>query len=219
MSEGLVDEFKKYNPNVFWLTQAFEPSFFKTDRITEKDKKIYASDVTFVGNLGSKVQYLDRRTYLGRLLHEGINFKWWGPRLPRKLSTISLVLGKLGRSYGGKFVWGEEHAKIAKLSKIYLGIDSQPHVRKSMSERLYIAVGCGAFYMCLHVDGIEEVLEPDREIVTFRDEYEMIDKIKFYLKHDSLREKIARAGQKRVMSEHIYEVRIRQMMNIVAKHL
>ena len=215
MSEGLVDEFKKYNPNVFWLTQAFEPSHFVVKEITPEDKKRYFSDVTFIGTLGSSERYLIRRKVLNRILKENIHLKWWGPHLPRKLSTLPLIFGKLGRSYGGKFVWGEEHAKIARLSKIYLGIDSQPHIRKSMSERMYIAVGCGAFYMCQHVEGIEEVLEPDREIVTFRDEDEMIDKIKFYLKNDTLREKIARAGKERVLKEHTYEVRIREMISII----
>ncbi len=91
-------------------------------------------------------------------------------------------MGQLGRSYGGKFVWGEEHAKISRLSKIYLGFDAMPHIRKSMSERLYIAVGCGAFYMCQHVDGIGDLLEPGKEIMTFQSEQEMIDLIKYYLK-------------------------------------
>ena len=69
--------------------------------------------------------------------------------------------------------------------------------------------------MCRHVDGIEDMLVPDREIVTFRDEDEMMDKIKFYLKNDLLREKIAAAGRERVLREHTYEVRIRQMLEII----
>ena len=84
-----------------------------------------------------------------------------------------------------------------------------------MSERIYMAVGCGAFYMCHHVDGIEEVLEPGKEIVTFHSEDEMIDMIRYYLKHDDLRRKIAMAGQRRVLKEHTYEVRFRQMMEII----
>ncbi len=218
MSEGLVDEFRELNPNVYWLSQAYEPSFFQVKEINSKDVKKYSTDVTFAGNLGSKPQYLPRREYLQTIIDKGIHLKWWGPRMPRKFSTIPLILGKLGRSYGGKFVWGEVHAKIAKLSKIYLGFDSQPHVRKSMSERLYIAVGCGAFYMCRYVDGIEDILEPDKEIVTFKSEAEMIDKIKYYLKNDDLRGRIAEAGRRRVLREHTYEIRVRQMLEILQNH-
>jgi hypothetical protein len=215
MSEGLVDEFCKLNPNSHWLTQAFEPSCFQLGEITPADERKFSSEVTFVGNLGSKSQYLPRRQYLQAVINNGFKLKWWGPRLPRKLSTIPLIMGKLGRAYGGSFVWGENHARISQLSKIYLGFDSMPHIRKSMSERLYIAVGCGAFYMCQHVEGIEDILEPGKEIVTFHTEDEMIDMIRYYLENDDQRQKIARAGRQRVLKDHTYEIRIRQMMQVV----
>jgi hypothetical protein len=219
MSEGLVAEFKKYNPNVFWLTQAFEPSSFEIGEITKKDEQLYSSDVTFVGNLGSKVQYLKRRGSLESVIDAGLRLKWWGPKIPRKFSTIPLLVGKLGRAYGGKFVWGEEYAKIALLSKVFLAFDSMPHIRKSMSARMYTAVGCGAFYMCQHVDGIEEVLEPGKEIVTFQSQEEMIDLVRYYVAHDELRKKIADAGRKRILNEHTYETRMRQLKDIVKDFL
>ena len=215
MSEGLVDEFRKYNSNVFWLTQAFEPSFFQIREITSGDTGVCSSDITFVGSLGMNRLYQARREFLQSIVKKGYSLKWWGPRLPRKLSTLPLILGKLGKAYGGRFVWGEEHAKIAQLSKIYLAFDAMPHIRKSMSERMYIAVGCGAFYMCQHVEGIEEVLEPGKEIVTFHSEDEMLDLIRYYLRHDEARKQIAQAGQKRVLTEHTYEIRIRQMTRII----
>lgn len=218
MSEGLIDEFKKFNPNVFWLTQAFEPSFFEIKQITPEDIRTFSADITFVGNLGSKPQYLQRRESLERIINEGFQLKWWGPRIPRKLSTIPLILGKLGRSYGGKFVWGEEYAKVAKLSEVFLAFDAMPHIRKSMSARMYTAVGCAAFYMSQHVDGIEEVLEPDKEIVTFHSEDEMIDKIKYYLPEEEKRKKIAEAGRQRVLKEHTYEVRLKEMISVIEKN-
>lgn len=215
MSEGLVEEFRKYNPSIFWLSQAFEPAFFKVKEITEEDRGTYSADVTFVGNLGSKEQYLSRRNSIEKIIDTGFQLKWWGPKIPRKFSTIPLLLGKLGRAYGGKFVWGEEYAKVAKLSKIFLAFDSMPDIRKSMSARMYTAVGCGAFYMCRHVNGIEDILEPGKEIVTFRSDDEMIDMIRYYLKNDDLRMKIAEAGANRVLKDHTYEARTRQMIKLL----
>jgi spore maturation protein CgeB len=215
MAEGLIEDFKKLGAErVFWLTQAFEPSFFGINETAGEDTKVFSTDVAFVGNLGSKPQYLPRRKYLERVIREGFGFKWWGPKIPRKLSTISLLAGRLGRSYGG-FVWGEEYAKVVKFSKIFLAFDAMPHIRKSMSARMYTAVGCGAFYMCQHVDGIEDVLEPGREIVTFRSEGEMVDMIKYYLKSDQERKRIAEAGKACVLRNHTYEVRTRQLIRIV----
>ncbi|MBI5098984.1 MAG: glycosyltransferase [Nitrospirae bacterium] len=216
MSEGLVEEFKRLGAkNVFWLSQAFEPDFFNIKEITKKDIGTYSTDVTFVGNIGSKPQYLNRRKSLKKIIDSGFKLKWWGPKIPRKFSTIPMILGKLGRAYGGKFVWGEEYAKVARFSKIFLAFDSMPHIRKSMSARMYTSVGCGAFYMCRHVDGIEDVLEPGKEIVTFRSDDEMIDMIRYYLKNNEERMKIAYTGTKRVLKEHTYEVRTREMLRIV----
>lgn len=215
MTEGLVEEFRKYNPRSYWLTQAFEPSFFQINEITSKDIGSFSSDVTFIGTLCSKEYYLKRRRYLNRVVNESINLKWWGPRLPRKFSTINLIFGKLGRAYQGRFIWGEEYAKAIKLAKIFLAFDAAPEIRKSMSDRTYMAIGCGAFYMCLHVDGIEDIFMPGKEIVTFSNEEEMIEKIRFYLKNDSLRKEIADAGKTRVLKEHTYKVRTGQMLNIL----
>lgn len=215
MSEGLVEELKELNPKTFWMTQAFEPSAFQIEGITGEDIRNFSADITFVGNLGSKPRYLPRREYLMSVLNNGFNLKWWGPKIPFKLSTARLIMGGLGRSYGGRIIWGGDHAKVAKLSKIYLGFDAAPEVRKSMSERMYIAVGCGAFYMCQYVNGIEEVLEPGKEIVTFHSGEEMVELIRYYLIHDNERKIIAEAGQKRVMNEHTYETRTGQIIKII----
>ena len=219
MAEGLVEEFLKYNTNVFWLTQAFEPSFFRIREITPEDRKTFSSEVTFAGTLGSKPYYLPRRRHLTRVMDEGFQLKWWGPRMPRKFSTIPLLIGRLGKAYGGRFIWGEEYAKAAQLSKIFLAFDALPNIRKSMSARMYTAVGCGAFYLCQHVEGIEEVLLPGKEIVTFRSEQEMIDMIRYYLKNDKERKRIAETGRDRILKDHTYEIRTRDMLRIIEKAL
>lgn len=219
MSEGLVEEFKKYNPKSFWLTQAFEPDLFKISKITPEDIKTFSCDVTHIGNLGSKPQYLIRRQYLKRIIKEGFKVKWWGPHLPRKITTIPLLLSKLNKSYGGRIIWGEDYAKACILSKIYLGVDSMPHIKKSMSHRLYKSMGCGAFYLCRYVNGIEEMFKIGEELETFNDKEEMIDKIRFYIKNETLRKKIAEKGKEKILKEHTYEIRIKQMMEILKKEI
>ncbi|GAB6182655.1 CgeB family protein [Thermodesulfovibrio hydrogeniphilus] len=219
MSEGLIEEFKKYNPKTFWLTQAFEPDLFRISKITDDDIKNFSCDVTHIGNLGSKAQYLIRRQYLKRIIREGFKLKWWGPPLPRKISTIPLLLSNLNRAYGGRMLWGEDYAKACILSKIYLGVDSMPHIKKSMSDRLYKSMGCGAFYLCRYVNGIEEMFKIGEELETFNDKEEMIDKIRFYIKNETLRKKIAEKGKEKILKEHTYEIRIKQMMEILKKEI
>jgi spore maturation protein CgeB len=63
------------------------------------------------------------------------------------------------------------------------------------------------------------VLEPGKEIVTFQSREEMIDLIKYYVGKDALRKKISDAGRKRIMDEHTYETRMRQLTDIVKEFL
>ncbi|NKE70976.1 CgeB family protein [Candidatus Manganitrophus noduliformans] len=216
MAEGMIPEWKeKGAKQVAWLSQGFEPAFFEAGPITDMDLRFYGADVAFVGNIDSTNNYLTRRYKLKRILREGFHLKWWGPRLGRKLINLPILLSSIGRAYGGRFIYGPEFAKVALCSKVFLAFDRETEIRLSMSARMYTAVGCGAFYMCEAMDGIESVLTPGKEIVTFKGEEEMIDKIRYYLPRESEREQIARAGQGRVQREHTYQRRLEQMFRTV----
>ena len=136
----------------------------------------------------------------------------------RKPVNIPVIFSKLGRSYGGRSVYFQDFAKIVQCSKLFMAFDAVPQVRKSMSARMYTAIGCGAFYLCQYVDGMEEVFVPDKEIVTFRDDDEMIDKIRYYLPREDKRREIAGNGQRRILAEYTYQHRLNEMMDILRKN-
>jgi spore maturation protein CgeB len=216
MSEGMLPQWREKGvKQVAWLSQGFEPSFFDPGVVTGSDRLFYGAEVAFVGNIDSSNNYLTRRYKLKRVLREGFHLKWWGPRLGRKLINLPILLSSIGRAYGGRFIYGPEFAKVAVCSKVFLAFDREVDIRLSMSARMYTAVGCGAFYLCEAVDGIESVLSPDKEIVTFKGEEEMIDKIRYYLPRASERRQIARAGQARVLREHTYQKRLEQMFKMI----
>jgi len=73
---------------------------------------------------------------------------------------------------------------------------------ETMNMRIFEATGVGTFLLTEHYGNLGEYFEVGREIETFRDAEEMIDKIRFYLRHDALRERIARNGQERCLREH-----------------
>ena len=219
MAEGWIGEWKKQGvEHISWLSQGFEPSFFSHRGITPYERETYQSDITFIGNIDSTKLYLSRRYRLSRIIKDGFQLKWWGQRLGRKPVNIPVIFSKLGRSYGGRSVYFQDFAKIVQCSKLFLAFDAVPQVRKSMSARMYTAIGCGAFYLCQYVDGMEEVFVPDKEIVTFRDDDEMIDKIRYYLPREDKRREIAGNGQRRILAEYTYQHRLNEMMDILRKN-
>jgi spore maturation protein CgeB len=218
MTQGRIPEYEAAGiEKVAWLSEAFAPSFYPDTPLTYEDMAHYGSQVAFVGNLGTLPQYLARRQMLDKVINAGFQLKWWGPKPSRKLKDLSFLFSKVCRSYGGEFVYHETFSKVVRACKVFLSLDSYPDVRLSMSARIYIAVGCGAFYLCRRVEGIEEVLVPGKEIEVFGDHDEMADKIRYYLKHEEDRRHIARAGRHRVLAEYTYEHRFTSMFETLKR--
>ena len=218
MTQGRIPEYEAAGiEKVAWLSEAFVPSFYPDTPLTSEDKAYYGSQVAFVGNLGTLPQYLARRQMLDQVINAGFQLKWWGPRPSRKLRDLPFLFSRVCRSYGGEFVYHDTFSKVVRACKVFLSLDSYPDVRLSMSARIYIAVGCGAFYLCRRVEGIEEVLVPEKEIEVFDDHDEMVDKIRYYLEHEEDRRRIARAGRQRVLAEYTYEHRFASMFETLKK--
>lgn len=60
----------------------------------------------------------------------------------------------------------------------------------------------GIMQISTYADDLENYFEPNKEIVIVRGVDELVDKVRFYLSHDSERKKIAEAGYDRMMKDH-----------------
>ena len=60
-----------------------------------------------------------------------------------------------------------------------------------------------------------EHFEPDKDMVFYSSYEELLDKVDFYLKHDTARGEIARNGYEKVMAEHTYLQRVQTMFSFV----
>ena len=65
----------------------------------------------------------------------------------------------------------------------------------------------GALYITGFSDELCEAYEPDKEVVIYRNEHELIDKVRFYLSHPEEAEQVRKAGLRRAMSHHTYHHR------------
>ena len=55
------------------------------------------------------------------------------------------------------------------------------------------------------------MFEPGEEILTYQDEGELLDKVKYYLKHEDEGESIRIAGRQRALKDHTYQRRFEQL--------
>jgi spore maturation protein CgeB len=66
---------------------------------------------------------------------------------------------------------------------------------------------CGALYVTGDCPEIDYFYERDREIVTYRDANEMIEKVGYYLAHEDAANAVRKAGRARALEDHTYHKR------------
>lgn len=103
----------------------------------------------------------------------------------------------------------EEAAKKFCKSKIVLNIA----MKEDLNMRCFEALGTGSFLLTDWVPYIDEVFEDGKHLVLYRTLDEAVDKAKYYLAHDSEREKIAQAGYEHVMANHTIDHRANVMLS------
>lgn len=85
--------------------------------------------------------------------------------------------------------------------------------------RIIEATGSGAFLLTQHFDNVGQFFEIGKEIETFADRKELLEKISHYLAHPREREEIAMRGQERCLRDHSLEKRVVWLDEIIKKHL
>ncbi len=115
--------------------------------------------------------------------------------------------------------WGLDMYSILHNSKIVVNRHIDVAENNANNMRLYETTGVGTFLITDYKDNLGELFEIGKEVESYKSVEECVEKIKFYLTHDSERERIARAGQERTLREHTYEQRMRELDKILKSYL
>lgn len=189
---------EKLGKRAYFLPQACNPMWHRRPILTEQDKMRYGCDITVAGNL-----YWYRALMLEPFMD--YDLKIWGNYVPRWLeSTVT-------KHYQYHYVAEEEKAKAFNAAKIVLNTMHYAEIL-GCNLRLFEAAGCGAFQIVDWRPNLYKVLEPEREVVTFRTREELKQKVDYYLAHDNERQLIADRAYARAHAEHTYKHRLTQLI-------
>lgn len=83
------------------------------------------------------------------------------------------------------------------------------------SSRIYQILGNGGFLIHPKLEGLKEEFEEGKHYVGYKTFPELVEKIKYYLRHDKEREKIRKAGHKHVIENFTYTHRIKEILKHV----
>lgn len=96
-------------------------------------------------------------------------------------------------------LYGEEYVKGLCGAKIALAFFSSWNA-DMYTQRVFEIPACGTFMLSQRTETMLELYEEDKEAVYYSNADELVEKARFYLKHDELRSRIAAAGRKRCIS-------------------
>jgi spore maturation protein CgeB len=81
-------------------------------------------------------------------------------------------------------------------------------MKGAVNQRVFDVPACGSFLITDHRKQLEDLFEPGKEVVFFRDRGEIGDLVAHYLNHPAERARITSAARARVLSCHLYEHRL-----------
>lgn len=90
-------------------------------------------------------------------------------------------------------------------------------VKQHIHLREFDAPMCRALYCTGYMDELAEMFEPDKEMLTYRNQHELLDKVRYYLKHPDKAEKIRQAGYERALRDHTYHKRFQDLFKMIFK--
>jgi len=106
-------------------------------------------------------------------------------------------------------------------SKLNLCITRGAHasVYGSSSSRPFELSSMGACIVANPYNGLEEWFEPNKEIIIIDSPEEAIERYKYLLKNDAEREAIGKAARERVLKEHTFRHRARDLVRIIKQYI
>tara|TARA_B100000787_G_C16196139_1_gene300975 strand:- start:1221 stop:2447 length:1227 start_codon:yes stop_codon:yes gene_type:complete len=128
-------------------------------------------------------------------------------------------------AYGGGWTNGyispSKTARLFQKSKIILGLGTIGYSSKhyTLKCRDFDAPMSGSLYITHRNKDLKSLYIENVEAVFYKDKFECLKKIKYYLNNDAEREQIAKKGQIRAQNDHTFEIRFKEMINIIRRAL
>ncbi len=122
----------------------------------------------------------------------------------------------LEKCFTGKTVAHEDLPRLFRNSKINVNIH---HLQSSTSLnlRVFDVPAAGGFLITDYMPGLENLFEIDREVAVYQTPEELREKVRHYLSHPEERLEMAQRARQRVLRDHTFANRWRQVRDILRK--
>lgn len=189
---------------VHFLPCGCDETTYHPYQLSRLDRRRFSCDVAFVG-----WYYPERGPVLQALTSLDLGVwggQWNSPQACRALGRRTVIRG------GG--IDGSTAAKIYSACKIGLNVHATQSRLGGLNMRAFELLACGAFQLVDYIEGMEDLLQPDQEVVCYRSPDEARRLAGAYLADPQARQRIASRGRARVLDEHTFVHRLRTLCDL-----
>ena len=88
----------------------------------------------------------------------------------------------------------------------------------AVNQRVFDCPGAGGFLLTDAQESLAELFEPGTEVAIYRDIDECVEQVRRFREDSALRNKIATNGHARILAEHTYEHRLKNLYSVLTSH-
>lgn len=225
--DSLYKELKKFEPKIFiWdkdFEQDFEGSKYLPLAVNSKKYRTafdgYKYPISFVGRPLTDV----RQRILCEIVKNFKNklnifsyekhFRQSVEEIKEKNLLDEEDLEVYSKSWKGFIEKEEDLAKIYNSSKINLNIDLQG--KSSVNYRVFEVLAAGGFLLTDEREDLKTYFDESKQLETYKNIPDLIDKITFYLKNTNIAKRIAHVGRFEVIENHTFSARAKSILQSV----
>jgi len=148
------------------------------------------------------------------------------PALSEKVSPLGRGVGQRTNSYATTLerrfpgrshppVFGLDNFRILARSHITFNNHIDAAEGHAGNMRLFEATGMGACLLTDWKTDLQDIFEPDKEVVAYKTAEECVEKVEYLLSHEKERQEIAAAGQRRTLRDHTFAQRAAQLDEMI----
>lgn len=192
-----VKKFKEVGVRGIFNPLGFEPAVL--DMLPKDLPRIH--DVTFVGGTGNPSHWKRGMETLHAVAEAIPTFKWWG------YGQDLLPDGPLKQKYMGQ-AWGLDMFRILLQSKVCLNRHGEVTEGYANNMRMFEASGAGCLLLTEEAPNLKDFFAY-YEAISYDSPRDTVQQIQHYLKYEDERQRIAANGQRKTLSQHTYQSRMR----------
>ncbi len=228
-AQWIVDFYNSHHVKSYYVPFGFEEGILQKLELANLKKTIY--EISFCGSL-NKGPHLNRYLTLLSLIRDGLPLKIFTDAVFEtdiyninfvkkllKLKHFEILDDRLMMRNFKSPVYGLEMYNVLKNSKLSINIHIDKAKNEAANMRLFEITGVGSCMVTDWKENLSSLFIEDEEVVVFKTIEEAKDKISNLLRDDTLRKKIALAGQTRTLKEYKFINKVIWLDKTIQSHL